>query len=129
MPNAQYERTGRRWYQDNKERLLSASKKRYQRLTPSEKLYRGVKLRASERGWDFDIDPEDIEIPERCPVLGEPLVPHTRYAPSVDRIDNNKGYVKGNVQVISLKANNMKNDASPEELRKFYEWLKKTFQH
>jgi len=35
----------------------------------------------------------------------------------LDRIDNNKGYIKDNVWVISRKANTIKNNASLEELK------------
>lgn len=37
-------------------------------------------------------------------------------AASLDRIDNSKGYVRGNVMVISLRANAIKNNATAEEL-------------
>lgn len=36
---------------------------------------------------------------------------------SLDRIDSSKGYIKGNVWVISLRANRIKNDSTPDELR------------
>ena len=41
-------------------------------------------------------------------------------------VDSSKGYIKGNVEVISRKANIMKSDACPEELLEFaYEILER----
>jgi hypothetical protein len=60
-------------------------------------------------------------------VLNKPFEFRTRYASSIDRIKPSLGYVKGNIQVISRKANLMKQDASPEELRNFAKWALKTY--
>lgn len=83
----------------------------------------GAKRRASIKNIDFNITEEDIEIPSMCPILEVPLIIGTKdnyeYSPSLDRIDNSKGYVKGNIQVISKKANSMKNSATLEELQAF----------
>ena len=72
------------------------------------------RARARKRGIAHDITGKDIQIPEFCPVLGIRLVPlqgrRVDNAPSVDRIDPAKGYVKGNVAVISWKANRLKSD-------------------
>jgi hypothetical protein len=62
-----------------------------------------------------------------CPALGVPLVWGSGVndnTPSLDRIDPNKGYVRGNVQWLSHKANRIKNDATLEELRRVYEFMK-----
>lgn len=86
-------------------------------------LLRNAKKRAEENGWEFNLELSDIVIPKICPILEVPLVIGTKgdymYTPSIDRIDNSKGYIKGNIQIISMKANTMKNSASLEELKKF----------
>lgn len=82
-----------------------------------------TRLRAKNKKIDFNIDESDIIIPDKCPILEVPLVIGTKgdyeYSPSIDRIDNTKGYVKGNIQIISKKANSMKNSATTKELLTF----------
>ncbi len=98
-------------------------------------LYWQVKGRALRNGLPFNLEHSDLEIPDTCPILGIPLFRNTggnrptANSPSVDRIIPELGYTKGNIQIISQRANVMKNDANPEELRKFAEWVLKTFQH
>lgn len=75
----------------------------------------------SNKKFDFTIDISDIVIPEKCPVLGVDIDlgvgGHRReYGPSIDRIDNTKGYVRGNVRIISWRANRIKNDSTLNEL-------------
>jgi hypothetical protein len=78
-----------------------------------------AKGRAKRRGIPFSLTVSDLEVPDVCPYLKTPFIPKTMYAMSLDRIDNSKGYVKGNVEVISRKANTMKSNASTEELLEF----------
>lgn len=90
-----------------------------------------LKAKCKQDNIPFNLTLDDLTIPEYCPILGTKLEfgerKQTGTSPSVDRIDPSKGYVKGNVWVISLKANRMKSDATIEELRKFADWVK-TFQ-
>jgi hypothetical protein len=91
---------------------------------PEKWLYRSAMYRARYRGIPFDIDIDDIVIPAKCPILEVPLTTDpnlgSRYSnASLDRIDNTKGYVKGNVRVISRLANMMKNEATAEQLKLF----------
>lgn len=111
-------------YLKNREKYLEFSRIRFRESSQEKKLLISAKQRASKFSIPFNITIDDIVIPDLCPILKQPLIPKTRYAPSLDRLIPEKGYVKGNVWVISNKANSMKNDANKEDLERFSEWLK-----
>ena len=79
--------------------------------------------KAKRKGIEFNLEESDIIVPKVCPILEIPLEYGTKSnydrSPSIDRIDNTKGYVKGNVWIISEKANKMKNSATYQELQTF----------
>jgi hypothetical protein len=87
------------------------------------------KKRAAKKGLEHDIDGEYIGSISGavCPVFGTTLSydrpEDVDNLPSLDRIDSSKGYLKGNVAVISNRANRIKNDLSLEELRLLVEKL------
>lgn len=91
-------------------------------------LYKNIKSRCKRTGREFSIDLEDIKIPEKCPVFGFDLKREDKktwmFAPSVDRIDSSKGYIKGNVTVVSRRANILKRDATLEELEQLLNYYK-----
>ena len=91
-------------------------------------LYSNIKSRCKRIGREFSIELEDILIPEKCPVFGFDLKREDRQtwmcAPSVDRIDSSKGYIKGNVTVVSRRANIIKRDATIEELEQLFNYYK-----
>lgn len=81
-----------------------------------------ARYRARRKGMAFDLRVEDISWPQNCPALGIVLnyAARGRYcaaSPTLDRVDNEKGYVAGNVRVISFRANAIKSNATAEELR------------
>lgn len=94
---------------------------RAQRLKdPRQDLVKRARDRARRAGLPFDLKTTDITVPRRCPVLGVPITPgKTRSAtsPSLDRIEPSRGYVRGNVRVISDKANRLKGARTLEELQ------------
>lgn len=85
--------------------------------------------RAKVKDMEFSISKEDIIIPDVCPILGIKLARNkgkvSSNSISLDRLDSTKGYVKGNVQVISFLANTMKSSATPEQLHLFANWINK----
>ena len=119
----------------NKDGLDSRCKectKLYYNSHKDERMLRELRYRAKRKGLEFNLTIEDITGVGVCPVLGVPLERAVGgsaldNSPSIDRIDPSKGYVKGNVQVLSKKANAMKQDATPEELVKFAQWVLKTY--
>ena len=140
MPRAEYtarpdQAAKRKAYRESHKEEHSEYYRAYRERHPNRSLYRAAHNRAKLRGLPFDLSFDDIVIPAVCPILGIPIVcyagrgrPGGRMdSPSLDRIDNDKGYVKGNVQVISHKANSMKFTASAEELLKFADWIYETY--
>ncbi len=97
------------------------------RQNPLSIILQQAKRRAKLKSVPFDITIDDIEVPKVCPVLGLPLVVNQGHAKedsmTLDRIVPELGYVKGNVAVISFKANTIKSNATVEELKKVIEWL------
>ena len=109
----------------------------YRVNNPEWYMHNKAKRRALDRQIDFNIEVKDIVMPVNCPVFkkyklkkeySEKSGPKP-WSPSLDRIDNSKGYVKGNIQVISNKANTMKGNATPEELLQFAFWIILTYGH
>lgn len=115
-------------YDLNRDKILSDLRDKY-RQNPKKSLVDGARARAKLKGVPFNLTVDDIELPDLCPILGVTLEMSSGQpkdnSPSLDRIIPSLGYIKGNVQVISNKANRMKNDASFEELRLLADWIYK----
>lgn len=91
--------------------------------------YRNSKTRAKKKRVPHDLTFDYILslVVDKCPVFGCDLVysnvQHKIWnSATLDRIVPELGYVTGNVQVISSRANSVKNDATPEELMKVAQW-------
>ena len=111
----------KRWRDKNKDKVKANNVKYNYPL--EKRMITRVKCRAKKQNIPFDIDINDVVIPEICPILGIKLMPKRGLkkgyypdSPSLDRIIPNLGYIKGNVRVISARANLLKNDASLKEL-------------
>jgi hypothetical protein len=102
------------------------------RLDPRKELLKAARRRAKHRNRPFSITLQDIVIPEVCPILGIRLESSkdfpTEESPSLDEVVVGRGYVAGNIQIISRKANTMKSNATPEELLKFSIWVQRTYE-
>ena len=82
------------------------------------------RTRAKQLNIEFNIEAEDLILNEYCPILNIKLdyikkEMNNMNAASLDRIDNSKGYIKGNVMIISVLANTMKSNASIDQLYSF----------
>ena len=105
--------------------LRESSKAEWVRNNPEKRMCAKIRSRCKRFNIYFDIKPEDLMIPENCPVLGIPLDSSSSdNVPSVDRFDPSKGYTPDNVNVISNRANSLKNNATVEEIEQLYNWVK-----
>lgn len=92
------------------------------------RLLAGAKWRAEKTGIEFDLTIDDVSCPLYCPMLGIRLQIADGNigdaSPTLDRLDASRGYVKGNVHIISGKANRIKTNATTDEVRRVYEWMR-----
>lgn len=103
---------------------VNAQRRANRVAAPTGAMLSRARSRAKAAGVPFSITAEDISVPSRCPVLHIPLDgrDHNHRA-SLDRIIPERGYVPGNVIVISQRANLIKNNATPEELHDIAEFV------
>lgn len=112
---------------DNRERV-NANAVMLRRGKPLHKvLFNNAMQRARRDGILFTLTFDDIVVPEYCPVLGLKLAIARGAAndssPSLDRIRPERGYVPGNVRVISHKANTIKSNATIDEVRAVLQYM------
>jgi len=100
-----------------------------------------IKTRAKSFNLDFDLDPEYLKSifpkDKKCPALGLPFIIGSRYVKgkekhqtvSLDRINSNKGYIKGNVQWVSFLANTIMTNATPDQVIKVGKHFKKILEN
>lgn len=124
----------RDWRAANKEKVSAQSKRAnelWRTRHPEQYLWHSARDHAQRhkpRPLVFRIEVADLlPLPKFCPVLhirleyatvsgtGRGRRPDARA--TVDRMDNTKGYVTGNIKIISWRANRIKNDATGDELR------------
>lgn len=121
---------GNKWKRDNRDSWLQYSRE-YKQKFPEREMLRRTKCRARKLELEFNLDVTDIIIPKFCPILGIEIASGVGSnnkikdnSPSIDRINNNKGYIKGNIQIISNRANRIKSDSTIEELEQILHYLK-----
>jgi len=100
-------------------------KRRLRKKDPRKSLWSAARARARKKGLSFDITFEDVVIPKVCPLLNIPIEPSSlddgvygplNGSPSIDRKDNNKGYTRDNIWIISHRANTAKGNLTLSEL-------------
>lgn len=119
----------KRWTAANRQHM-SAWRRDYNLRNPARRMLASARATAKKLGLPFNLTLEDIVIPEHCPALGIVMRtqsgPRHATSPSLDRIIPSLGYTRGNIVVVSWKANRIKCDASIDELRRvagFYSQL------
>lgn len=136
---AQYDKARRPEYADRKRELRRGWRAKERAATARRAqdpanwpamLLRAAKWRAKRAGLEFDISPEDIQVTSVCPVLGLKLEMgggvDVANSPSLDRVDNSKGYVRGNVRIISHRANALKRDATLAEVEAIARYMQES---
>ena len=101
---------------------------------PEYKMFWAARHRAKQNKLEFNLAIEDIVIPKKCPVLGIKLKCYrglkaepkrvSYNSPVLDRLNNDEGYIKNNINVISARANRIKTDATIAEIEAVLKYMK-----
>ena len=118
----------KRWKSPEAHKRQSERRARWNNAHPRKRMVSAMRPRAKKRGIPFNLKYTDFVIPDICPALGIPLFRGNGQvcanSPTFDRLVPERGYVAGNVIVVSHKANAMKNNAALHEMKRlvaFYE--------
>lgn len=94
---------------------------------------RDLKRNAKRRKLKFNLELKDLleafeETKGKCPVFKTKFLyvqSDREETISIDRIDSKKGYIKGNIVIVSQKANLIKSSATVDEIGRVYDFYKK----
>jgi|ERR1035437_358752 hypothetical protein len=129
--------TTNQWQRANPDKVIASYRRWEQKKGPLGLLLHQIRRGAKARGLEFSITEADFPVlPTHCPVLGielsyvgasgiNPRAISKMVRASIDRKDNSKGYVPGNVFIISFRANQLKSDGTAVELRALANWMEK----
>lgn len=105
-------------YREHQRKRSLAHYKKQRETDPNRLNFTRLKQRAKQEGTPFNLEYEDLPVPEVCPILGITIDRRNRdHTPSYDKIIPSLGYVLGNVAIISCRANRMKDNATLDELK------------
>ena len=111
--------------------LYSNKRKELHKKDPRIRIFSGLRARAKKKNLECNLESyKDLpKVPKYSPIFNIPLFVgvgvSTDNSPTLDRIDNNKGYIKGNLQIISRKANQMKSNGNFKDIEMLYKYIKK----
>ncbi len=102
----------------------------WRKNNPLQSMIINARYKAKKKGVVFTLTVKDVHLPEECPCCGDVLVffpgksGHLPSSPSFDRLDPQKGYVPGNVNIICWACNSVKTDATVERIEAVARWMR-----
>lgn len=118
-------------YENSVKFRKSSNGKRYfekYKRVKEEEILSNCRQRAKNYNIPFNLELSDIVIPKYCPVFGIEIrkneIHKSNHSPSIDRIIPEKGYIKGNICIISDKANRLKSNMTIQDIEKLLNYIK-----
>ena len=113
-------------YRGSNPKAQAAASKNWRARNPTVWLLGNARRRAKSLGLDFSLERSDLTLVDVCPITGLTLsytnAKLSDNSATVDRVDTTKGYVPGNVRIISNRANWRKSDFTLEEIERLYRY-------